>query len=147
MIFQLGNSTLQTSDKELAERWTIPELRYSELEIALSFNYTYEFISCYKRCRKKERKFLIYKSKIMQIEKWWYFENKESQNEIECLFVNNDGMIESQFFWSTNRPSSLDMIEAGKKGHVGSVFVQSSTLTGHSEYLDECFFTKDEQIS
>lgn len=146
--YQLGSSNLKTKDKDLAERWAMPELGYnSEIEKALSLNYVFDFLVCKKRHSRKIR-YLIYKSNISQIEKWWYFEHKEENRErdIECLFINKDGLVESQFFWSDYPPSNEDMIEAGKKGHLGSIFVQASDMRGHSEYLDEVFFDKKELV-
>ena len=138
-IYHIG--ILQTADEKLAERWNIPKLGYSALEDALFRNWVYEYI-IFQKGKPKTRKFLIYKSKIQQIEKWLYFPEKE-QSEIECLFVDENGLVVSSFFWSDDEPSNEEIIASSP----GSVFLQSASLIGHSEYLDMCIFTNREMLA
>lgn len=138
MIYQIGK--LKTANAELAERWNNPQLGYHKIEDALSKNWVYKWFVHQKG---KTCKYLIFKSKIRNIEMWRSFDEGVESSQAEYLFVDSDGLVVSDFLYSDVKPTHAQVMNA--RG--GSIFVQSSSLQGHSEYLDECDFSKNAVVS
>jgi hypothetical protein len=140
MIYNLTDN-LKTRDKNLFERWKMPHLKYNEIEKALESGYTFNILFSTKRHSKKTR-YVIYRSEISQIEYWVSCFNGEKEATYQEILCYDDfGFVVSHFPYNPeiNHENLID-----SRTSRGFPFVQSSDLRGHSEYVDESFFTEED---
>jgi len=136
------NEKLKTKDKNLFERWKNERLDYVSLEPYLESKYAYNFIvaSYNKDYNTPPKEIIIFKTKISHIEKFLFFEEKQqSHNHIECIYLDEDDFVVSEFWWSDVTPTNEEIVEKSKNG---PVFLQTSECLGHSDYLEDHYLTE-----